>query len=90
MDIELNEIPSQFPGYLIALYWHKVEELLVNQYGVPREDARAGIKNYRLTMYYDGVGDIQYHADEKDVAAGIHRAGYIPKPKPAPRSRRAR
>lgn len=88
MDIELNEIPSQFPGYLIALYWHKVEELLVNEYGVPRDDARAGIKNYRLALYRVGVGDIQYHDDAKDAAKAVYQGGHLRKRKP--RSRRAR
>ncbi len=88
MDIELNEIPSQFPGFLIAMYWHKVEELLVNEHGIPRDDARAGIKNYRLALYSHGVGDIQYHADEKDAAAAIVSGGHLRKRKT--RSRRAR
>ena len=75
-------IPSQFPAFLIAMYWHEVEELLVNTHGVGRDGAKAGIKNYRRAMR--SVGDILYHKDEKDVAEAIVRAGYLPKPAPAP------
>ena len=73
----MKTIPTTLPGHLIDWYWQEVENELVRTYRFTRESAKKGIRRIRRRFYRDGVGDIQYHSDVKQMAQGIKTGGYV-------------
>jgi hypothetical protein len=72
----VKTIPTSLPRRLINAYWQEVKTLLVQTHQVSTEAARNGIRRYRRMLARGGVGDMVYHADAKDTAAGIMTGGY--------------
>jgi hypothetical protein len=64
-----------FPKKLVNQYWIRVHKLLQNEFKIAREQALAGIADYRRALEIHGAHEIVYHSNEPDVAKTV--AGLI-------------